>query len=1070
MSPFNLKPIHYGKSRIIYPRLAFPGAENYLVLLLVAETLSEFDNMTLEYHCLLKLLPRSDFTRPSVLLQVAALRTQRCVLSDQKSDLDKAITHLTEAVLLLSTQRIVYALFHLATILRSRFECANQPDDLKSSIKYLRFLRIKFHSLEAFDIPPASGDLPSKLFHALAHNLALTPGEMVHDLEEMVSLIPEFITADILTLHRKLAISAFSGAVTILKTEMYRQADTQRVFNRAIEVLRDAAALNPDPEISYALAWCLAVRFETTRMMNDCEEAITNFDSVVATCSPGNNLTVIERNAMKLIPVLLISRGNLSPTPENLEDAIHRLRTFVPYSLSWDDEDRTELINAIDAFTHQRFKYFGVTGDTGGKLPDPNLNIRPVSYFVLPDGQTSSQNQEKLYRLSDFALAIMNGEKTDVEAAVKASRKLISLQQSSDQWSPSSDFALAFAGILLRAYLRTKILDYLNEAITTYHDLHKISAAPKLTHFDVGCELHHSLFERFRLLHLPQDIEESTQLSSELANDGSGEVFTRFEMSCFWATATRVNMYPSASIAYETAMSLLQETLIFCPTLQTQHHRLTLTSKDGGRLPSDYASYQIENGQVKQAIETLERGRSLIWSEMRGLRTSADQLRAADPALADKFVDINQRLELVTMSVAQSDDGERGHSQTGTGRRDPSIGHLVFTQRRLLEERNSLISHIQSLPGFEDFLKSLSFDVLNSAAACGPVIFFNLARPGFASFIILLIKDSPPSIISTHSSFHDRAIQLETELLSAKKEKGLDSNDYGLALASVLSGLYELVGKPVIDRLRKLKVPEKSRVWWCPTDIFCSLPLHAMGPIPSDDGKELYFSDLYIPSYTPSLSALIESRKRGSSSDASDHLKPPSILLVAQPDTLPGAFSEINAIQTTKTPVTTLISAMATPKAVIEGLKVHRFAHFVCHGLLETGKPFDASLELHKDNLTLLEIVRSQLPAAEFAFLAACHTAELTEGSVPDESLHLAAAMQYCGFRSVVGTMWAMADTDGADLSKYFYKAIFADKADQNGVPYHERTAFALQIAVKKLRRKRGVTLERWVNFVHYGA
>ena len=292
----------------------------------------------------------------------------------------------------------------------------------------------------------------------------------------------------------------------------------------------------------------------------------------------------------------------------------------------------------------------------------------------------------------------------------------------------------------------------------------------------------------------------------------------------------------------------------------------------------------------------------------------------------------------------------------------------------------------------------------------------------------------------------------------------------GRTLASVLADLYQLVGKLVIEGLRKFKVPEKSRVWWCPTGAFCSLPLHAMGPIPSDVDNELYFSDLYIPSYTPSLSALIESRKRGPLSDASDNSKP-SILLVAQPDTLPGAVGEITTIVlNTKTPVTTLISAVATPNAVIEGLRSHRFAHFVCHGLLETNKPFDASLELHGDNLTLLNIVGSQLPAAEFAFLSACHTAELTEGSLSDEGLHLAAAMQYCGFRSVVGTMWAMADMDGADLSKHFYKAIFEDKADQNGVRYHERSAWALQHAVKKLRKMRGMTLERWVNFVHYGA
>ena len=56
--------------------------------------------------------------------------------------------------------------------------------------------------------------------------------------------------------------------------------------------------------------------------------------------------------------------------------------------------------------------------------------------------------------------------------------------------------------------------------------------------------------------------------------------------------------------------------------------------------------------------------------------------------------------------------------------------------------------------------------------------------------------------------------------------------------------------------------------------------------------------------------------------------------------------------------------------------------------------------------------MRSQLLDAEFAFLPACHAAELTDESIADKALHLAAAMQFCGFRSVVG-MWAMADMDG---------------------------------------------------------
>jgi hypothetical protein len=50
------------------------------------------------------------------------------------------------------------------------------------------------------------------------------------------------------------------------------------------------------------------------------------------------------------------------------------------------------------------------------------------------------------------------------------------------------------------------------------------------------------------------------------------------------------------------------------------------------------------------------------------------------------------------------------------------------------------------------------------------------------------------------------------------------------------------------------------------------------------------------------------------------------------------------------------------------------------------------------------------------------------EESIDDEGPAApGAAMQFCGFPSVVGTMWAMADTDGADLSKHCYKAIFSD-------------------------------------------
>ena len=95
---------------------------------------------------------------------------------------------------------------------------------------------------------------------------------------------------------------------------------------------------------------------------------------------------------------------------------------------------------------------------------------------------------------------------------------------------------------------------------------------------------------------------------------------------------------------------------------------------------------------------------------------------------------------------------------------------------------------------------------------------------------------------------------------------------------------------------------------------------------------------------------------------------------------------------------------------------------------------------------------------------------ELTNESPANEPLYLPAAMQYCGYQSVVETMWAMADMDGRDFAENFCKLVFS--GGKRGVYYHERMAEALRGAVVKLRRKkrRGMTLERWVNYVHHGA
>ena len=366
----------------------------------------------------------------------------------------------------------------------------------------------------------------------------------------------------------------------------------------------------------------------------------------------------------------------------------------------------------------------------------------------------------------------------------------------------------------------------------------------------------------------------------------------RFQVASKWAHNARLFKHPSVSKAYEGAISLMKDILLFAPTLQLQHAAL-VTSNDSHRMPLDNASYQVNLGQLEEAVVTLERGRALLWSEMRLLRAPIDQLLQVDPQLGDKFAAVNMELEELTKSIPPSHKLPMDDGMADDVRAVDAFSRLLLKQRKLLKERDDLISQIRALPSFNSFLTPPSFDTLRSAASAGPVILINHSE--WRSDILILLHNASPSLIPTSDDFFDRANVLKEKLLASRRKCGLDSSHYEETLASVLAELYKLVGKPVIDRLHQLNVQEHSRIWLCPTSVFCSIPLHAMGPIPSDDGETRYFLDHYICSYTPTLSALIQSRDRDVVSRSS---KRPSLLLVSQPDpSLPTVGGEIQVVQ-----------------------------------------------------------------------------------------------------------------------------------------------------------------------------
>jgi CHAT domain-containing protein len=996
------------------------------------------------------MLSQSD---PLIVFDMAFEQFHRYAESHQMEDLDNSIFHFTKSILLLPLSWllngpiIVHALFFLAYALFMRSKVSKQPGDAIHATKYLFYVRDQPHEIPG----TPHREVTDLLIRALALQVTLEAGNVMQNIREIAVLSRELLTLDTSDVDARDLILLIYNAVK----SAIRPGVPAQPLDELIECLRAARRHRPDlPEGRFALFKSLASRYCITHMNGDYEEAMPLLDEIIAG-SPGNSRSesVDGGIATGLATWLALVRSAAYQTPEYLEEAIYRSHTC--FSSSSYKEIFPDIVLDPEATAKQRFHYFGsIEG-----VEDSHLSsLEAVLSQTVPEMKEIDQTIDKMWSLR---FEIRNSDDTNVDEVIEKGRSILASSTS------ANTFIDPFCGILDEAFDHTKNIEYLNESISMRRQAIE-SPLPLASRVMTSPRLSWSLLSRFRLFpdYRTQDLDEALELFSRCISHPCTSLPHRFRLACLWAFVARQNRHPSISSAYETALVLMQDTVLFSPTLQLQHTTFA-THAVNHSLPLDYASYQVNLHQLEEAIETLERGRALLWSEMRYLRASTDQLLEADPDLGHKFAAVNRNLEELTKSIPPShklgalvDDAISDNLRAV----DP-FGRLLLKQRGLLKERAKLISQIQVLPGFDSFLTSPPFDKLRSAASSGPVIIINHSI--FRSDILVLLHNMPPSLIPTPNDFFKRAGALKDELLGSRQKYGLDSDDYNEALASVLAELYTLVGQPVIDRLRQLQVPEQSRIWWCSTSVFGSLPLHAMGPIPSDNGDEpRYFLDLYICSYTPTLSALIQSRHHDPCSRSSDR---PSVLLVAQPDpSLPTVGGEIQVVQALDTKVTSLISEAATPTTVMDGFHHHQFVHFACHGKLEAGKPFEAGFELYESvRLTLLEIVRSHIPTAEFAFLSACHTAEVTEGSIMDEGLHLAAAVQYCGFRSVVGTMWAMADEDGRDLAKHFYKALFSGS---RGMPYHERSAKALRFAVKKLRRKRQIALERWVNFVHYGA
>jgi CHAT domain-containing protein len=190
-----------------------------------------------------------------------------------------------------------------------------------------------------------------------------------------------------------------------------------------------------------------------------------------------------------------------------------------------------------------------------------------------------------------------------------------------------------------------------------------------------------------------------------------------------------------------------------------------------------------------------------------------------------------------------------------------------------------------------------------------------------------------------------------------------------------------------------------------------SLPLHAAGIY--NAGSQDYCSNYVVSSYTPTLTALLRAQKPQSSIHKHEaKLNLIAVMRAWDPKfpTLWNVKDEIQHIRTTalKTNVSfndSCVDDGATTINVAESLSRPNIAHIACHGVQDADNALLSGFCLSDGNLTVSRLMDIDLKDAFFAFLSACETAKGDEKQ-PDQTVHLAAAMLFVGFQSVVANMW----------------------------------------------------------------
>jgi CHAT domain-containing protein len=167
-----------------------------------------------------------------------------------------------------------------------------------------------------------------------------------------------------------------------------------------------------------------------------------------------------------------------------------------------------------------------------------------------------------------------------------------------------------------------------------------------------------------------------------------------------------------------------------------------------------------------------------------------------------------------------------------------------------------------------------------------------------------------------------------------------------------------------------------------------------------------------VSSYTPTITALLRAQRATTSIDRDNF----SLALVAEKralqrnlETIPGVDQEIDFVTAVAKQGNIKDIHQSVGATTVTGtsalIRTTNIVHLACHGVQDSRDATQSGFCLGDGRLTIAGIMELKLNSAFLAFLSACETAK-GDKEQPDQAMHLAAAMLFSGFKSVIATMW----------------------------------------------------------------